>query len=130
MFFKNFDVCKNFNFCKKNQFYAKNNMFGQNPVSRKFRFSCGNFRFRVLTTLLISIFGHFFPFSTIFIFKISAIFTRNNFQLWLEDYRQVANNVLRPKSVRQFAFDFIMQEMKNQPYLFVHWRYESDWLKM
>jgi len=49
---------------------------------------------------------------------------------WLKAYGEISENYLRPKSMRFIANKFIERKMNNQPYLAVHWRYESDWLDM
>merc|ERR1712242_309827 len=49
---------------------------------------------------------------------------------WLNQFTELARNFLRPTVIRRFSQDFIEKIINNKPYLFVHWRYESDWLDM
>ena len=49
---------------------------------------------------------------------------------WLNQFTEIARNFLRPTVIRRFSQDFIEKIINNKPYLFVHWRYESDWLDM
>lgn len=49
---------------------------------------------------------------------------------WLAQFTELARNFLRPTVIRRFSQDFIEKIINNKPYLFVHWRYESDWLDM
>lgn len=49
---------------------------------------------------------------------------------WLAQFTEIARNFLRPTVIRRFSQDFIEKIINNKPYLFVHWRYESDWLDM
>lgn len=49
---------------------------------------------------------------------------------WLDTFSQLARNFLRPTVIRRFSQDFCEKVIGNRPYLFVHWRYESDWLDM
>lgn len=49
---------------------------------------------------------------------------------WLAQFTEIARNFLRPTVIRRFSQDFLEKIILNKPYLFVHWRYESDWLDM
>ena len=49
---------------------------------------------------------------------------------WLKSFKEISDNYLRPKTMRAVADKFIERKLKGQPYLAVHWRYESDWLDM
>lgn len=49
---------------------------------------------------------------------------------WLAQFTEIARNFLRPTVIRRFSQDFLEKVILNKPYLFVHWRYESDWLDM
>lgn len=53
-----------------------------------------------------------------------------NQENWLKRYRDLAPFYLRPRTMRFIAEKFIERVLHNQPYLAVHWRYESDWLDM
>lgn len=53
-----------------------------------------------------------------------------NQENWLKRYRELAPFYLRPRTMRYIAEKFIDRVLHNQPYLAVHWRYESDWLDM
>ena len=53
-----------------------------------------------------------------------------NQENWLKRYRELAPFYLRPRTMRFIAEKFIERVLHNQPYLAVHWRYESDWLDM
>jgi len=49
---------------------------------------------------------------------------------WLQTFAEISRNFLRPTVIRRFAQEFTEKIIGNRPYLFVHWRYESDWLDM
>ena len=49
---------------------------------------------------------------------------------WLQSFAEISRNFLRPTVIRRFAQEFTEKVIGNRPYLFVHWRYESDWLDM
>ena len=49
---------------------------------------------------------------------------------WQQTFSEVARNFLRPTDIRRFSQEFTENVIGNRPYLFVHWRYESDWLDM
>ena len=49
---------------------------------------------------------------------------------WKKTFDEIARNFLRPTVIRRFSQDFNEKIIGNRPYLFVHWRYESDWLDM
>merc|ERR1719373_371824 len=49
---------------------------------------------------------------------------------WLQTFAEISRNFLRPTVIRRFAQEFTEKVIGNRPYLFVHWRYESDWLDM
>ena len=49
---------------------------------------------------------------------------------WQGTFAEIARNFLRPTNIRRFAMDFTDKIIGNRPYLFVHWRYESDWLDL
>ena len=53
-----------------------------------------------------------------------------NQENWLRRYKELAPFYLRPRTMRFIADKFIERVLGNQPYLAVHWRYESDWLDM
>jgi len=49
---------------------------------------------------------------------------------WLQSFAEISRNFLRPTVIRRFSQEFTEKVIGNRPYLFVHWRYESDWLDM
>ena len=49
---------------------------------------------------------------------------------WMESYKNIAENYLRPANIRFIVQKFIQRQLKNTRFIAVHWRFDSDWLDM